>query len=223
MLLAGDTSDMLWTADELAGFFQRFRPDGHKLESLFADIPGGLDVLSRLRRVYTATTIPPADPRRCDLYFIIRDPRRAPDEESIRIAGNQLLNWRQIATDFHEHELVELLTPIPRIQISKGPAPNLDPKDYNTLDVFIYDVQTDWHATLKPLCPEARWMGEAFYNIGCDYYLARYITWPWYMHSSRINEAYEPYFELWLHGSEFRCPSPDNITLFVPSRLDQPA
>ena len=59
-------------------------------------------------------------------------------------------------------------------------------------------------------------MDEAFYSIACDYHLARYLTWPWYMNSSSIKEPFEPYFNLWLHGATLRCEAPDNITLFVP-------
>jgi hypothetical protein len=206
----------------MGGFFQRFRPDGRELDGLFAGIPAGLDVLHRLRRVYAATTTPPQDQRRTDLYFIVRNPLRSSDEHLLRCAADQLANWRGMAAEFNAQELVELLTPIPKIRISKGPPPTIDPTDYNTLDVFINDVQTDWHGNLAPLCPQARWMREAFYSIGCDFYLERYITWPWYTKSSQIREPFEPYFSLWLHGATLQCPSPDNITLFVPTLSEQP-
>lgn len=87
--------------------------------------------------------------------------------------------------------------------------------DTDSLDTFIYDVQTDWHARLVPSCKHAGWMREGFYTIGCDYYLARYVTWPWYREATSIQEAYEPYFNLWLRGAELRCESPTNVAVFV--------
>lgn len=219
--LAGDTSDTSWTADEMAGFFQRFRPGGHGLERLFADIPGGLDVFGRLKRVFDATTMLPNDPRRTDLYFVVRCPNRASNKRLLGLAADQFANWRRMAAEFNAQELIELLTPIPQIRISNGPQPSVNTNDFNALDVFIYDVQTDWHGCLPPLCPQARWMREAFYTIACDYYLARYITWPWYMNSSRIREPFEPYFDLWLCGATLQCPSPDSVTLYVPSYSQQ--
>jgi hypothetical protein len=215
--LAGASSDAPWAAENMAGFFQTFRPDGHELEQLFAGVPAGLDVLSRLRRVYAATTTLPQDPTRFDLYFIVRNPLPKSDEYLLRRAAEHLANCRQIAADFKAQELVDMLTPIPQIRISMAPPPRVDPADHDTLDVFIYDVQGDWHGELVPLCPHAYWMREAFYYINCDYYLAHYITWPWYMKSSKIREPFEPYFDLWIHGAELHCPSPDKITLFVPS------
>jgi hypothetical protein len=211
--LAGDTSDTSWTADEVAGFFQRFRPDGRRLEALFNGIPAGLEVFSRLSQVFGATATGPKDPRRSDLYFVVHNPIRTTDERLVRYGADQLANWRQMAADVNEQELVELLTPIPRVRISKGRAPEADPNNYDSLD----DVQPVWHGELAALCPHARWMREAFYSIACDYQLARYLTWPWYMNSSSINEPFEPYFNLWLHGATLRCEAPDNIILFVPS------
>jgi hypothetical protein len=221
--LAGDPSQRPWEAENLAGFFQTFRPDGHELEPLFADIPAGPDVFNRLRRVYAATTTPPKDPTRCDLYFIVRSPRPTSDEYLLRRAADHLALCRQVAAEFNARDLVDLLTPIPQIHISKAPPPRVDPNDNNSLDVFIYDVQCDWHGGLAPLCPHAYWMREGFYYINCDYYLAWYITWPWSMNSTKIREPFEPYFDLWLHGATLQCPSPDKITLFVPSAYENVA
>lgn len=201
----------------MTGFFQRFRPDGHKLEQLFGAIPAGLEVLDRLRRVYAATNNPSKDSGRSDMYFIVRKPLRTSDGHLLRCAAEQVTNWRNMAVDFSSQELVDLLTPIPQVRLSKGQPPRVEPTDYDSLDVLIYDVQSDWHGSLIPNCQHANWMREAFYYINCDYHLAHYLTWPWYMKSSRIVEPFEPYFHLWLHGAQLRCQSQDEVTLFVPS------
>lgn len=214
--LAGDTSDAIWTEDHLAGFFQNFRPDGDALERLFKDIPGGNEVYDRLKEIYAATASNYRHGDTVDAYFIVRSAARAEPDTLMRCATTQLANWRQMAEQVHESELVDLLTPLPEIKIKTETPPQVDPNDYDSLDVFIYDVQTDWWiGKLTPICPQARWMREAFYFINCDYYLARYAAWPWYRESSSITDPYKPYFTLWLHGAELRCQSPDDVTLYV--------
>ncbi len=220
--LADDPSDAPWEAENLAGFFQTFRPDGRELEPLFADIPAGPDVFNRLRRVYAATTTSKVSAQ-YDLYFIVRNPRPTSDAHLLQRAADQIANWRQTAAEFNAQKLVDLLTPMPQIRISKEPPPKVDPNDYDSLDMFIYEVLCDWHGSLAPLCPHAYWMREGFYHVNCDHYLAWYITWPWYMKSSRIREPSEPYFDLWLHGAVLQCLSPDKITLFVPPAYEHSA
>jgi hypothetical protein len=215
--LSGDASRRRWTAHDLAGFFQYFRPDGKALEGLFHDIPAGVDVYKRLQKIYRATAAASQGPQGIDAYFTIRNPEPAPIGDLARYATAQLTNWRQMAAQINQQELVDLLTPIPEIKIVAGSPPVLDPSDTESLDVFIYDVQTNWHITLEPLCSHSVWMREAFYTMACDSYLARYVTWPWYQSSSSIKDPFQRYFHLWLHGAELRCPSPDEITLFVRS------
>jgi hypothetical protein len=215
--LAGDRSAGKWSAENLAGFFQHFRPDGQGLEALFADIPAGEEVLGRLRQVFQATCPPLQDSQQFDLYFIVRQPPPATEEQLVQWAAAQLANWRQMAVEIEEEEFINLLTPLPTVRISRVAEPAYDPNDTESLDVFINDVQTDWHGALEPICPHASWLREAFYYLGCDYYLARHLTWPWYRPASSIHEPYEPYFELWRHGAKLRCISPDAVTLYLPA------
>lgn len=214
--LVGDTSDAHWSDDHLAGFFQNFRPDGRALEPFFHEIPGGTKVYDRLRDVYDATANGYQDGSRTDAYFIVRKPATADHDTLIQSATRQLDNWRRMAEQDGETELVDMLTPLPEVRISTSEPPEIDPNCCDSMDVYIYDVQTDWwHSNLSSICPHARWMREAFYYLNCDYYLARYVAWPWYRESSSIEEPYEPYFTMWLHGAELRCQSPDDVTLFV--------
>ena len=216
--LVGGTFANPWTPEHMAGFFQHFRPDGQQLKPLFDDIPAGIDVYNRLRQVYRATADGFQEARDLDTYFIIHTPQYAKHDKLTGYATAQLSNWRQIAAETNERELVELLTPIPQIRISSDEPPDPHPNDTESLDVFIHDVQTDWHVELVPQCPQAFWMQEAFYYIACDDYLAQYIMWPWYMNSTPIKDPFKPYFNLWLYGAELHCESPDNITLYIPSR-----
>ena len=155
--LAGDTSDAPWTDEHLAGFFQNFRPDGQALEPLFRDIPGGPEVYDRLRRVYVATENTFQRGSRTDAYFIVRKETPIDNDTLIRCATRQLDNWRRMAELEDESELVGFLTPLPEITVSTNVPPEIDPNDCDSLDAYIYDVQTDWwHGHLSSLCPHAR-------------------------------------------------------------------
>lgn len=212
--LAGDTSDAPWTDCDLAGFFQSFRPNGQALEPLFRDIPGGDEIYSRLKQIYAATASSYQRGTETDAYFIVRKPQKIDIDMLSRSAAAQLTNWRRIAEQNQELELVDLLTPLPDINVSTDEPPPVDPNDNDSLDVLIYEVQGDWHDSLSPLCSYAEWMREAFYHIACDYYLAQYVTWPWYQRSSSIDDPFKPHFQMWLRGAELRCQSPDEVTLF---------
>ena len=214
--LLGDTSEREWKSENLSGFFQDFRPDGARLGEFFADIPLGDEVFARLQQVYQATNTQPFDPQRMDWYFIVREPVKGTDQELAALAKAQLKNWRLIAEEFEDDELLAELKPLPKVQVSHEPAPDPDPHDTESLDIFIYEAQTDWHGSLTPVCQHAEWLREAFYYLACDYYLAHYVTWPWYRESSEIEDPCQPYFELWRHGAKLCCESREKVVLYVP-------
>lgn len=121
--LAGDTSGGSWAAENLAGFFQDFRPDGERLRPLFADIPGGLGVFQRLREVYDATTTGYRRSGSVDAYFIVHEPRPSTVEELRVLAVAQLTNWRLMAVERHETELVNMLSPTPAVSVRHTAPP----------------------------------------------------------------------------------------------------
>lgn len=215
--LAGETSQDAWTKYDLFGFFQGFRPDGNRLGPLFASIPGGNAVFNRLREVYRATAEGSLEPDAEDAFFVVRRPVPAPAQELLASAQAMLENWRRMAGDLHDTELVDELTPIPSIGISSETPPPTDPRDTSTLDVWFYDTRSDWLRSLNPVCPHAGWMSEAFYSIACDYALAAYITWPWFRAASPLTDPFAPCFHLWKHGATLRCRFPEEIILYISS------
>lgn len=218
--LAGETSQAPWNKDDLFGFFQRFRPQGDGLESLFVSVPEGEAVLARLRNVYSATATPGTlRPEVEDAYFIVNCPVPAPPEELEASAMTMLENWREMAIDLKDSDLVSQLTPTPTVVIDKAATPPVDPRDTSSLDVWFYDLRSDWMRSLDR-CPQANWMSEAFYSIGCDYALAAYITWPWYRAASRLADPFAPHFHLWRHGAVLRCRSRDDIVLYLGGSRD---
>jgi len=177
--LAGNKSDKVWTEDDLAGFFQLFYPDGSILKTLFDDIPNGTQVYDRVCKVYELTGKNHDRNGQTYAYFVVQDPEKSDSESLLQNAKNQLKNWRAIAEEVNDKELVSSLTSIQDVSLSTTSPP---PSTVNTfsLDDWIYEVQSDWFVDLTPICPHAHWMREAFYHIDCDYYLAGYLMWPWY-------------------------------------------
>ncbi len=72
--LVGDTSPETWTEDDLAGYFQRFRPDGVGLSAVFEGVKGADEILPRLLEVYQATAGGWLRDDSHDGYFIVRNP-----------------------------------------------------------------------------------------------------------------------------------------------------
>lgn len=221
--VVGDTSDAPWTRECLAGFFQHFRPDGDRLESFFADIPAGPEIYRRLREFYRATAVGWRRPDATDLYFVVHHPRPSTPDELIRYATAQLSNWNQMATEIRDGELVDALTPIPAVAFSTDELPKRNPTDKESLDVLIYDCQTNWLNALIRLSAHASWMRHAFYSIACNYAVAAYVTWPWYTAATSIKDPFKAYFNLWLRGAALRCQSRTSVVVYAPARDKWPS
>ena len=218
--MAGDKSDREWDADDLAGFLQEFRMRRPELSQLFADIPLGLEVCQRVFNIFDA--MPDyAKAEAADNDCVVRESEAAQLSDLTAAATKLLENWRAIAAHQQEQALVDLLTPIPKITVSAAPAPDIYPIDYDSIDAYIYEIQSDWQCDLKPTSPHANWMHEAFYHLNCDYNLAYYAMWPWYTESCQLIDPYLSYFQLWQHGAELRCKSSADVTLYVPSEISK--
>lgn len=212
--LVGDESDRAWDRDSMAGFLQCFRNDHSALRNLLADIPRGLSVYSRLVEIFEATS-GHTTKGRTNLYCIVREPVATASWELLLQAESLIENFRKMAIAIGESDLVTELSPTPTIRLEYCDPPDVAPSEYS-LDAFIYDVQCDWHGNLSRFTDHATWMSEAFYYLNCDYYLARYANWAWYMDDSTIHDPFLPYFKLWRCGAELRCKSRDDVALYIP-------
>ena len=76
--IAGDKSPGTWTEDDLAGFFQRFRPDGHGMSEAFEGVEGADEIVPRLLDVYEATADGWQREETHDGYFVVRNPAPSP-------------------------------------------------------------------------------------------------------------------------------------------------
>ncbi len=211
--VARDDHRGAWSEDSVFAFFQRFRPTGAGVENALQPLVCGDEVLARLRRIYEATDGGRGDAT--DAYFIVRNPPRCRQEDLVRHARLQATRWREIAREQGDEDLVNWLS-IDKIEVTD--AERTMP-DNDSPETAVYDAQTDWHVGLRSTCPHSHVLREAFYSIACDYYLAYWVTWPWYRDSTRIDEPYEPSFELWRHGAHMQIPSPHHVVLHVARSL----
>src|SRR5438309_1359746 len=92
--LAGATSEEPWTSENLAGFFQTFRPHGDHLADVFEGVVGASDILPRLMEVYEATA---EGYERGDAYFIVKNPKPLSVEHARELASLHLQSMGEIA------------------------------------------------------------------------------------------------------------------------------
>jgi len=208
----GDPPDRSWDRDDIFAFFQRFRPDGRGLERALLPIPSGRAVLDRLLPIYSATSGGwQAD--RYDAYFIVRNPAPIDRSDAGTLVRNHLSNLAGVAALAKVGELVELLRE--RALSFSFEVPARTQYRHDT-DEFIYDTVSDWVGSLTPEPAEITALRDAFYSIGCDYFLAWHVMWPWYAKATTTIEPFHPYFRLWQHGVEYRFDGPSSVTVYLP-------
>lgn len=209
-----DVSDLNWEwkneEDDLFYYFNFFRPDGAGVDKVFAGVVGGEEIVERLRLVYQSTK------ENQGLYFIVRRPLRATRKRLIELTTQHYENVAQIAREHGQcEELVTLFDKFPQIDITTEPEPDRRQPDPNCPEDLVYGVVGDWFSTLQPIQSDALSMEEAFYSIACDYNLAGYLMWPLYRNSTKIEEPFAPYFELWRHGAHAIFTEPDLIKVYL--------
>ncbi len=197
--------------DQFYGYFGCFRPEGKGVESVFAGVVGGDEVVQRLRKVYAATN----ESYGSAMYFVVRKPFPATHQEVEDLTRKHLERVRLIAEAFGNSELVKLSASDPVIEIKCEHRPN-GPRDYNSPETLVYDVVCDWFGGIHAVESEILLLREAFYSMACDYYIADYVMWPLYRHGTEVDEAFEPYFELWRRGAQPFFGKPGLITVYLP-------
>ncbi len=220
---------MVWKSeDDLFGFFDCFRPDGTGVERVFTGVVGGDEIVQRLLKVYEYTK----ESFKRFTYFIVCRPAFAAPERLENLTTQHLEKVRQIARSIQPEsteskqlhtsiiagaaELASLMETLPQIEIKREAAPTRTLPDYDAPETLLYDVVGDWFSVLiSPIQSDALLMGEAFYSIACDYYIARYLMWPLYRRSTAVWEPFAPYFQLWTHGARPIFEKPGLVTLYV--------
>jgi hypothetical protein len=212
--LAGDTSPGPWAPDHMAGFFQRFRPDGRGLPQAFEGVVGGDEILPRLLEVYRATADGWRGGGDYDGYFVVRNPGPTPASRAEDLIRRHLGRVAAMAEAVGDDELASLLGRPLRVEVAEGEAPW--PPGEDAPESLIYEATGEFMGSLTPLESDALLMREGLYTIACDYNLQYHCLWPLYRHASTIEEPFGPYFDLWKQGFGYRFMSEADVRVYVP-------
>lgn len=211
--VASDTSNHAWVniEDDLYAFFQRFRPLGHGVQTVFEGVERGEEILARLLPFYDHTK----EGAGTDAYFVVRKPLSSPRQDLLAVTTQYIEKVNEIARAAGVEELVTVLRSI-TIKLQKGqPPPHSIPPDHTF--AWIYDTITDWFLGIEPVPSDALLLKEAFYSMTCDYQLSDYIMWPLYEDKSPINDPFAPYYQLWIRGAALRFTGQDLLTVYAPA------
>lgn len=209
--IAGLPAGAHWTKDNLAGFFQVFRPSGAGLTEAFEGVKRAEEILPRLLDVYRATE---SGWEPTDVYFRVRKPQGLQRDRARELVGTHLSQMVAIGRQVNNGDLLRLLEPLPRIEIVQGDT--LPLPDCAEPEILIHEVRTDFMASLVPVSSPALLLDEALYHLANDCFLRDHILWPLYRHSTTIVEPFAEYFELWKHGSGIRIQGGGVARVFVP-------
>jgi hypothetical protein len=212
--MAGDTSPGSWTEQDMAGFFQRFRPHGAGVSAAFEGVEGADEILPRLLEVYEVTADGWQQGDCYDRYFIVRNPSPLTASHATGLLRLHLERLAAMSEAVGCDELTNLLGARLRLEAVEGEAP-WPPGDSDP-ETLIYEVTGQFMGSLTPRESAALLMGEGLYTIACDYNLQRHILWPLCRHATPIEEPFRPYFGLWKHGAAFRFVDQQTVWVYVP-------
>jgi hypothetical protein len=182
---------------DFTGFFQRFRPDGQGLDSLFAKFRFGEEVFANVRRVYGVCRIG-TEGTNVDSYFIVRSPLRITDAETRSLAEKCLEGLVAMADLAQDAEAYAYLRSCDITEAGKGA---IAPADYqNEYSMLVHEFFTDWLFSLDSAEESAIEFREAFYSMTADYFHAAALMWLWYRQSTGLLAPLRPYLELWESG-----------------------
>lgn len=218
--MAGDTSLEPWDLENMAGFFQCFRPDGRDLPEVFEGVVGADEILPRLLEVYQATADGWEANGVYDGYFIVRNPHPLSVSRATGLLRQHLERAAAIAEAIGCDELAVLLGSPFRLETVEGQAPW--PPGDNGSETLIYEAIGDFMRSLTPRESDALLMEEGLYTLACDSNLQHHILWPLYRHDTTVEEPFQPYFDLWKHGARYRLASEHTARVYVPKGMLRP-
>lgn len=204
--LGAKEQDAPWTSkDDLAFFFQRFRPDGEGIAEFCSDM--NCDAIApRLIEMFRATANSYKSGNSVDPYFVVRDVPSSSEEELKPLALAYIESLKRISprcedNEADEDEFVSMesyfeLSPI--IEIARGEKAPLESSD---IEISVYLALNDYFAACK-ISKEASLLTEALYTMANNYNLSHYVLWPMLQETldKTLEDPYSKYFELWRRG-----------------------
>jgi hypothetical protein len=216
--LAGDASERAWEDEDLDFFLHRFRPLGRDLEQVFEGVKLGAEVLPRLQELYEATAEGYGEGGEDEPVFVVRRPKLLTERRVLELGLQHVQRMGQVGQRVKQEDVARLAIHVPEIEIQRGEtAPDAD--ELPEFEGQVLAACADLLGALEPMESEALLLRDSLYYLGNDYLLGYYILWPLYLHETDLNEPFQPYFELWIHGAQARFESAEKLSLYVPDTL----
>jgi len=192
------------TEEELYGYFQSFMPRGQGVEKVFEPLEHGEALLARIRPIYEMLDASDFEGEAVPGYF--NGGRGEATEAHIRALGGELIEGllrlfavgpeqsRKASRTLASISAIDVLAPgdIAPIFADFVAEDNLGSIVYETLTDVI-SAHTDFTEPIEIL-------NEAYYSIGCDYWLSYYLQWPRYRGLESTSDPLRPYAELYKLG-----------------------
>jgi hypothetical protein len=177
---------------ELAGLFNRYRPEGVGLERLLSGDGVEGEVRARIKRVFDVTA-PGADPG--DWYFVIRRHESLDRAAAIKVARDYLLSMQRLAEFIGDTEVRDALSAL-KVE-SHPPAAVAEDDD---VPVMLYESFTAFLPSFARDGREILLLEEALYSMANDYSLMAYMLAPVIPLGGEARGALDPYFDVWRYG-----------------------
>lgn len=193
----------------LAGFFNRYRPDGDGLRSLLIENGTEGEVLLRVQKIFLVTA---PHWRPSDLYFVIRKYEDIDAESALEIVHNYLEGFR-IFAEYTGN--VELASALRKLKLTSG-VPEASALN-DDVSVMMHECLTDFLADQQGLKNELFFLKEALYSMANDYSLAAYALGP-AMDVPGAHCAFDRYFDIWRYGIRILIFKDGSVNIELPGR-----
>ncbi|ALU88769.1 hypothetical protein Hrubri_1560 [Herbaspirillum rubrisubalbicans M1] len=193
----------------LAGFFNRYRPDGEGLKKLLAESGVEGEVLSRIQKIFLVTA---PHWRPSDLYFVIRRYDYIKPQSALEIVQNYLEGFGLFAEHNGDSELASILKSL-KFTSKVSNASALD----DDVSLMMYECLTDFLAVHQENKNELFLLKEALYSMANDYFLLAYALWPAMNFSGNLRSAFDSYFDVWRYGIRIQFFKGGHVSVELPS------
>jgi hypothetical protein len=196
-----------WKKEDLAGFFQRFRPDGKGLSDIYSGLEHGQELSKRLIAVMKVDGTTKGSTLSANKLIDV-DPRRAQ-----ALVKRFCKNMQRLARE-RDHEEMAARFAVSRFIVCAGRRKRFASNDRTREAIemacdLAFDIVYESPATAFVL-------GEAVYTLVGFTPLAFYLQWPICADQVRSVDPFKPWFELWRRGVEWRFISANEVEIFTP-------
>lgn len=178
------------------GYFQIFMPNGIGLKKVFEPLENGNALYERVFEIFKSTEKNFNELSEKGLtpgYFC---PPTVENENTLIEKGNQFIsNLILFAEITNDKAFIKMVNSIKNVEVISSKKCNKE----NETNIIFHEIIDDWFINNTNCKITLEVLSEAYYSIGCDYYLSYYFQYPRYEHKLN-NDVFKPYFEIWKSG-----------------------